>query len=543
MVLTIHQNTAHAFAVASLAFAGLLLDSAGCPAKDSPLGGPPRLPEGVVEREAGEYLNTRDGSILVWVPPGEFSMGRSSGPENETPQQRVVLTYGYLIGKYEVTFKQFASYVAQAAATDIEQAGRHLTPDADDRMPVAGVGLATASSYCRWAGGRLPTEAEWERAARGEDGRLFPWGKDPPGPTLANLSDQSAQGPLITSREAWDDGFATAAPVGSYPRGVSPFGCADMSGNVAEFALGYLGRYVSCCRLVDPGASHVSGRVVLRGGSWSAAAEHATTTWRKAFASDPGPGLSNVGFRLCIPLPRSDPTEQPNRETSLAPARVPDGVSQSEDGNWFNAADGSALVWVPAGRVRLPDQDADSYLAPQGPRLVDVRGFLIGRYEVTRSQYETFSRATGRTPPWKSVLEEEQPNLPVTRVSWEEAEAYCEWAHGRLPCEAEWVLAAVGSSHPAPSWDGSRRWNGAHDDGFPFFGPVGIFPDAPSAFGCLNMAGNVSEWAWDRGWSVSRASRLVLGGAWNTERWDLRRYERQNEGHTTVGFRIVVSLQ
>ena len=188
-------------------------------ALDPALRPPLPLPAGLVCGQlAGEYLNPKDGTRLVWVPPGRGWMGSrvasSVGALREDPPHQVTLGRGFFIARTEVTWGQFLRYCQETG----RPAHRPLIPAQEDH-PVHAVPAAQALGYCAWAGLRLPNEVEWERAARGEDQRLYPWGDEPDAARAA--VDRHMTG-------------ARTEPVGSYPQGASPFGCLDMVGNVAE---------------------------------------------------------------------------------------------------------------------------------------------------------------------------------------------------------------------------------------------------------------------------------------------------------------------
>lgn len=147
-----------------------------------------------------------------------------------------------------------------------------------DNHPINCVDWAQADAYCRWQGGRLPTEAEWEYAARGRDGRVYPWGNGAPGHTLLNGAGSESRALVLrlsrtASQTGWnvlypgDDGWASTAPVGSFPAGASPFGLLDMAGNVNEWTADwFVGRDPS--EAIDAPGDAGAQRRVIRGGSW-----------------------------------------------------------------------------------------------------------------------------------------------------------------------------------------------------------------------------------------------------------------------------------
>ena len=202
-----------------------------------------------------EYLWLKDSSVMVKVPAGEFWMGSppGEGDGDEGPQHKVYVSEFY-VDKHEVTNRQFERFVrAIAYRTDAEKKGSGWVYDeykgkwvdkkgvswrdyydyATEKHPVVLVSWNDARAYCKWVGKQLPTEAEWEKAARGIDARKYPWGSGKPTGSKCNFADRSAD--LGWSDKSTDDGYARTAPVGTYPQGVSPYGCMDMAGNVWEW--------------------------------------------------------------------------------------------------------------------------------------------------------------------------------------------------------------------------------------------------------------------------------------------------------------------
>ncbi len=246
---------------------------------------PPRpLPEGLRFGEArGEFV-ARDGSVLVWVPPGKFSMGLDTGLPSEGPAHEVRFARGYFIGKYELTWKRYRRF--------LDETGRAPPPSKprSDDHPAISMGWEDAAAYCAWAGLRLPTEAEWEYAARGPGGWAYPWGDDPPRPGDFNykFSEESER---------------SLAPVGHYAKDLSPVGCFDMGGNlnewVADWYAAYPGRPRVDPRVPEPPAGSPPQRL-FRGGAFSDGAGTARSVARhRVEASFSGPSL---GFRVaCSP--------------------------------------------------------------------------------------------------------------------------------------------------------------------------------------------------------------------------------------------------
>jgi len=174
----------------------------------------------------------------------------------------------------------------------------------EDRLdhPINCVDWSQAQAYCQWVGGRLPTEAEWEYAARGNDGRKYPWGNDPP--SAERLNACGAECVAMAKRELgldWGplypeaDGWESTAPVGSFPRGASPFGVLDMAGNVGEWTTDWYGQYAKD-DVTDPVGPRTGSARTDRGGGWYSRREHSIRTSLRYWA---GPVIrsSNVGFR------------------------------------------------------------------------------------------------------------------------------------------------------------------------------------------------------------------------------------------------------
>ena len=133
-----------------------------------------------------------------------------------------------------------------------------MNQPAHQKRPVANVDWADAAAYCKWAGKRLPTEAEWEKAARGTDGRLYPWGNDPPTPLHANFG-----------KTEWNN-HGALTPMGSFEEGKSPYGIYDMAGNVWEWVSDWYDyNYYKAARHRTRQDRHRVGPKVIRGGSWN----------------------------------------------------------------------------------------------------------------------------------------------------------------------------------------------------------------------------------------------------------------------------------
>jgi len=214
---------------------------------------------------------------MVLVPAGEALLGSDSGDDDERPARRIFIDAFY-IDKYEVTVAQYRRFL---------QATGHRKPygwgaehfSADDQ-PVVGVSWYDAAAYCKWAGKRLPTEAEWEKAARGSEGFVYPWG------------NKWQEGMCVGDTP----GLSHPERVGSLPQGASPFGVMDMAGNVWEWCADwYDPGYYAVRPLRDPEGPARGDAKVIRGGSWIDSARQLRSSNR--YYSHPDVRYNGIGFR------------------------------------------------------------------------------------------------------------------------------------------------------------------------------------------------------------------------------------------------------
>lgn len=223
---------------------------------------------------------------MVFVPAGKFTRGSNLG-EDEQPVRQIYL-HAFYIDKYEVTVGQYARYLE---ATDMEEPPdwNVMNQPQHQRRPVVNVSWEDAVNYCKWAGKRLPTEAEWEKAARGTDGRIYPWGNEAPTRLHANYG-----------RKEWDDHFALA-PVGSFEAGKSPYGAYDMAGNAWEWVFDWYGHdFYKTGPDKNPIGPDKGTEKVVRGGSWLYVADFLRAAHR--FNAHPSNRHFGYGFR-CAKTP------------------------------------------------------------------------------------------------------------------------------------------------------------------------------------------------------------------------------------------------
>jgi sulfatase modifying factor 1 len=239
---------------------------------------------------------------MVCVPGGAFRRGNDGGRPEERPAADVTVSTFY-IDRFEVTNAEFLACMEAGACRLTHHYDGFHQPD----QPVVAVNWINAAAYCAWVGERLPTEAEWEKAARGTDGRTYPWGEEPPTCERAHYRDCEPR---------------TSRPVGSFAPG--PWGIHDMAGNAYEFVQDwYAPCYAGCpgacgdaCTGTDPrgpcgGAERCPGydKRVLRGGSWFWEADQLRTTQRRGMR--PASGGHRLGFRCAVDAPLPGPVGAP----------------------------------------------------------------------------------------------------------------------------------------------------------------------------------------------------------------------------------------
>lgn len=269
---------------------------------------PTSIPTSVASPAAGAVAqNPVDGATLVYIAAGEFTMGLTDAQINDLVAMCAACTSGdftaakpvhpvylraFWIYRTEITNRMYAQCVRAGMCKLPAQTSSATRADYWDNplyadYPVVYVDWFAADQYCRWAGGRLPTAAEWEKAARGVDGRLFPWGNSAPNASLANTKGV----------------MGDTTPVASYPQGESVYGVQDMAGNVWEWVADWHEPdYYHFSVYENPVGPETSrqGRRSGRGGSWFWAAGYASSAHHDWW--EPGNSDNGVGFRCAIEL-------------------------------------------------------------------------------------------------------------------------------------------------------------------------------------------------------------------------------------------------
>ena len=488
-------------------------------ATPSPIPPPPTPTPTLVPTPASVPITGSDDVEVVEVPAGEFIMGLTFEQARQLNQewndqatykdysaftkaipQLTVYLDTFSIDKFEVTNGRYRRCVEAGVCQPIS-AGRTDVPEnyesdpAYDDYPVRGARWDDAYTYCHWVGKRLPTEAEWEKAARGTDGRLYPWG-DEWDPEAGNF-------------KAGDFKPSEPVPVGSYPKDTSPYGVMDMAGNAVEWTADWFRLYPGNPRTAEHAARR-RHRVVRGLGFdrwWAVVAVRSS-----AF---PHATPYSYGFRCAEGPP------PPDLAMAIVTTTAPAGPEPA------GPVDLSEMVYVPAGEFIMgANEGREKREEPQ--HVVYLDGFYIDKYEVTYSEYAAFLNALGGhrwrcgghdcafTKDGSIVMfgvsyadgrywvKPGYENKPTMDTGWYGARAYCEWAGKRLPIESEWEKAARGTDgrkYPwGNAWDPDRaagaRGYELLDDSYPL--SVGSSPGDRSPYGALDMLGNVGEWVADR---------------------------------------------
>lgn len=517
-------------------------------------------------------------------------MGDDRWEEDEVPV-RTVSVGTFFFDQFEVTGADYEACVV-AGACRRPASGEPCNWGQPGRRdhPVNCVSWYDAVRFCEWVGGRLPTEAEWEKAARGTDGRPYPWGFDRPDCDRAVIGVPS----LGCGRQ-------TTWEVGSKPDGQSPFAAHDVIGNVWEWTLDtYEEDFYTRGPVANPYNDAGGTFRTLRGSAWYYSDPGPDSRVANRYAFRPARFYPYIGFR-CVRttdgaievdvdvLTADDPTGV-YAMTDWLERNVAARMVEGEE-PFTTVAPSEEMILIPAGSFTQGEEGPE--FDEQPVRQVTVDPFEIDRYEVTVAAYRGCVEAGECDTPhsggngfvhaheatycnWGVVGRDAHP---INCVNWFDADTYCRWRGKRLPTEAEWEKAARGDDGRRYPW-GDEKPNclrAVVDESGDGCGresnwPVGSKPQGASPFGVMDMAGNVWEWVADNyvydfyafgpsdnpfnletrspnhqpGWGEGRVLR---GGSWADQSTLIHRaanrlgYDPATPPDYTIGFRCARDAQ
>jgi eukaryotic-like serine/threonine-protein kinase len=260
----------------------------------------------------GVFTSPVDGMVMLYIPAGDFKMGSLKGLTDEQPQHDVYLD-AYFIDQTEVTNVMYQNCVEDGDC-EAPYSTEYYDDPAYAEHPVSFVSWVNATSYCEWARRRLPTEAEWEKAAIWDaelnEQRIYPWGNEYDC-TMGNFDDElTLDASIMPNTPEGCDGFIRSAPVGSFPAGASPYGALDMGGNVWEWVhdafleVDPLTTTVTNYYAISPRENpqgvdpSLTDYRVVRGGSWSTLFGFGRGAYRLWYGLDDA--YNDIGFRCAV---------------------------------------------------------------------------------------------------------------------------------------------------------------------------------------------------------------------------------------------------
>jgi len=459
-------------------------------------------------------------------------MGCSPGDnecfDGEKPAHQVTITRGFWMGQTPVTVGAYKRF-SRATGRQMRAAPNFNNGWMNENTPIVNVTWDDAQAYCGWMGGGLPTEAEWEYAARA-------------GSTEARYAKYEDLDEI-----AWHSQNSGGQTHDVAQKRANRFGLYDMLGNVWQWVNDWYDQnYYQNSASQDPLGASGGQQRVLRGGSWEVSPGLLRVSYRIAYMPD-GRNYS-IGFRCGVEV--NNPSQlviqtSPNAEVYLDGLRrgqasaqgrlVIDNPRPGEHALRISRAgkkdyahsvsvvagqvakvsailadipkpevrenpkDGLKYVWIPPGTFMMgcsPGDDVCQNNERPAHQVTITRGFWMGQTPVTVGAYKRFSADTGHrmpeAPNFNSGWSHE--NMPIVDVTWNDAQAYCGWMGGRLPSEAEWEYAARGGSTQARygpldevAWYGENSGGGTHD----------VAQKRANAFGLYETLGHVFEWVND----------------------------------------------
>ena len=459
-------------------------------------------------------------TVMTGIPGSAFRMG-SEQFQDESPVHEVWVDPFYLSLR-EATVAQYRACVEAGNCSEPArgEACNWGVKDRDDH-PVNCISWTDAVRYCQWSGLRLPTEAEWEKAARGVAGRQYPWGDQPPGG--AGGCDRAI---MMRAGLGLGCGYDGTGPVGTRENGASVYGVDDMAGNVWEWvADSYERDYYQRSPEANPVNVAETGFKVVRGNSWYYLEPNPDMRAANRYRFRPQRWYPLVGVRCARSTQGSEfdltfETEPQLRAIGYSDWMRRNQAAMAAEGDTIPASDVEHLVgemvFIEEGEFIRGREHGESDERPQ--RTVYVDAYYIGRFEVTVNEYRECVEEDQCTPahsgpgPYRLAFEDHYTNYgkpgrdfhAVNAVSWYQADQYCRWAGKRLPTEAEWEKAARGSDGRTYPWGEEdptceRIVMDDSGDGCGQEMPwrVGSKPQGASPYGVMDMSGNVWEWVQD----------------------------------------------
>lgn len=466
---------------------------------------PPPISVAMIDIPAGNLIRGyRDDTVSMRLIS---KYGLASGAailEILNNQPKRVFIDPYAIDKREVTNAEYRKFLA-AVKTSGDVAWKHSsqpstktdhtpleitwksTKHNTDDQPVVGIDWYDAYAYAKWAGKQLPTETQWELAARGLKALAYPWGN-----TFSAQKCNSFEAPTKGT-----------TPAGRFIGDISPYGILEMGGNVSEWTA------------TD---AKIKGQKIVRGGDWNV---KPGDIYALTFMHRLAPLAirnSHLGLRCAMDAPAGK---------SLPPGmvRIPGGMP---------TLGGETSAMLGALRKMSSAKNAQETLVDVPQDTIPVHAYQISKYEITNAQYRRFletveatgdekyrhpNQPTGKnhTPAhWDNSLLNHD-NKPVVGVDWYDAYAFARWAGMRLPTAMEWERAARGDTSNLYPWGDTfveGKCNGTNAPGENSATPGGTYPDDRSPFGVMDMAGNVTEWIADD-YPARTGSKILKGGGWN----------------------------
>lgn len=256
---------------------------------------------GGAQQNTAEVVKGKDGAPMVIIPAGPFTMGSNDGLPAERPEHVVSLD-AYYIDRYEVSLHLYRAFLVEAKHDAPPTWDDEAAETVGDR-PAVGMGWADAAAYCTWAGKRLPTEAEWEKAARGTDGRRYPWGPMQPFVDIANYNRGVWVSEAVTLAGVAGGVEGMSVRHGLKEGGRSPYGLHHMAGNAAEWVADWYDReYYAKSPEKNPTGPVKGEKKVIRGGAWSDLPVALRSSAR--VSAEPDYQDRTIGFRCAMDGPK-----------------------------------------------------------------------------------------------------------------------------------------------------------------------------------------------------------------------------------------------